>query len=252
MKKAAEGENPDGTPATRWTEVIFGYPGRLTAYGLLTVLVCQLALVAIRENGIGFIAHEGGLIEQSQFWLALFAAGSLFYAGSRIRIGGTALTLCACLVAYAAAKESDWWFETTFFDDAYKYFAGIPLLTAGLVVLYRGRKRIVNEWMMLTATPCVTMFAIAGIYFCSICQVFDRPDLLTSLGDPASADMTKAAIEEFAELFGYLLLGFSGVESIVMAFATSPVTADATQPVRRSAEQCIDPQPAIAPELGSC
>ena len=49
--------------------------------------------------------------------------------------------------------------------------------------------------------------------------MFDRPALWTAIGDGPEAETTKAAVEELAELFGYLLLTFAGVESVAMASA---------------------------------
>lgn len=203
--------------STVWPGILFGYPARLFFYGLVAFAVCQLVFVAIRENGIAFAAIENGPVEQAQVWMALFASGCLFFAARRIKVARPGFILCACMIGYAAARECDTWFEQALFDDAYKYLAGIPLLVIALTALYRGRKQFISGSLPLVRTPAITIFSIAGIYICSICQVIDRPDLWAAIGEGPAAETTKAAVEEFAELFGYLLMAFSGVESVAMA-----------------------------------
>lgn len=200
-----------------WKAILTSYPTRLTTYGVAAFLLCQAVFVAIREQGIEVAASENGPVEQAQAWMAVFACSCLFFAASRIRNGRTGLVLCACMVGYAAARECDTTFETMFFDDAYKYIAGIPLLTIAASAFWMGRKVVFRESLVLVRTPAITIFAIAGIYICTVCQVLDRPDLWSALGEGVNAETTKAAVEEFAELFGYLLLAFSGIESIALA-----------------------------------
>lgn len=209
---------------------LLSYPARLTFYGVVAFLVCQFVLGAIRAHGIGYVANENGPVEKAQVWLALFASGCLFFAAAQLRVGRTYMTICACMVGYAAARECDVWFETILFDDAYKYLAGIPLSLIALSALYRGRKQIFHETLVMARTPSITIFAFAGIYICSVCQLIDRPDLWAAVGTSDEAIMTKAAVEEFSELFGYLLLAFSGVESVAMALAVCESKVTVSEP----------------------
>ena len=237
MKRSRDDAETEATCRADWVRAAMSYPARLTAYGFVAFSVCQLVFMAIRVNGIGFAALENGPVEKAQVWLALFACGCLFYSASRMRVGRTGLILCACMVGYAAARECDTWFEAVFFDDAYKYLGGKTLYAFASIAFYRGRKHVFRESLALVRSPSITIFAIAGIYICSLCQVIDRPDLWLAIGETAEAETTKAAVEEFAELFGYLLLAFSGIEAVAMAFATceSKVTA------RQSRQLIVEP-----------
>lgn len=207
-----------------FARIIFSYPMRLVCYGVVALLATQIVFETIRQYGIEWVAQENGPLEQAQVWLALFASGCLFYSALRMRSGRTVLIVCACLVGYAAARECDTWFETVFFDDAYKYLAGIPLLLIGIRALYLGRHHFIDEAINLARTPAITIFAIAGIYICSICQVLDRPDLWVAVGTGVDGLITKSMVEEFSELFGYLMLAFSGIESVAMAQETCKAT----------------------------
>jgi len=226
-----------------WRRVLLGYPSRLTAYGVTSLAIAQLAFWAVDRYSIGFIAAENGPVEQVQVLLAVFACAAFFYAASRLPVGRTGLILCACMVGYAAARESDAWFDRVFFEDAYKYLVGVPLLAIGLAASYAGRHVVVGESLALVRTPAVTIFAIGGIYICSVCQVFDRPGFWAALHGAEGAEQIKAGVEEFSEFFGYLLLGFSGVEAIVMsirprvreAFAAKASAAESEPGLKRAA-----------------
>ncbi|WP_182868640.1 hypothetical protein [Stieleria mannarensis] len=215
---SSDADRDDGP---RQPGALFDYPVRLLVYAMVAFLICNLVLLAARGYGPEVIARENGPVELAQAMMAMFAAGCLFLAASRMQFGRPLLVVCGCLVGYAAARECDSWFETVFFDDAYKYLAGIPLFVIGAVALYRGRKQAVDQSLALLRTPAMTLFVFAGLYVCTVCQAIDVPDLWTAIGPSPAAEMTKAAVEEFSELFGYLLLSISGVESLAMAFAAS-------------------------------
>ncbi|KAA5545190.1 hypothetical protein FYK55_05830 [Roseiconus nitratireducens] len=239
MAQVACNEDTRGEGRAAWMQAATGYPGRLTVYGLTAIAVCHLLFELIGRNSVDQIAHEQGLVERSQVAMAVFTCVAFFYAAAKSSTGRTGLILCACMVGYAAARESDAWFESVFFDDAYKYLVGLPLGVIALVATYLGRKRVLPESLALVPTPALTLFAIAGIYLCSVCQVLDRPDLWSELGAAKDARTTKAAVEEFAELFGYLVLAFSAVEVLVMSRRASGV-AVRTLPAPIPGEPSID------------
>ena len=208
-----------------WVRYTLNYPIRLAIYGAIALLTSQYVFSMIAVHGIGYSGQENGPVERAQVVLALFTSVALFFAASRCGVGRTGLILCACLVGYAAARECDRWFETVFFDDAYKYLAGIPLATVFVIALYRGRTVVLRESHWLLRTPAMTIYACGGIFICSVCQVLDRPDLWSAVPQGDSTELTKSAVEEMAELFGYLLLAFSGIESILMTFAQQQTVA---------------------------
>ena len=197
------------------------YPVRLLIYGVIAFLLCQFVFIGIEHHGVFAFVRENGPLEQTQAVLALLTCLCFFFAASRLGEGSTVLVLCGCLIGYAAARECDDLFESVFFDDAYKYLAGIPLLSIALVTWYRNRHGFLNQASRMLQSPALTMFVISGIYVCSICQAFDRPALWTELEWNLSTELTKATVEEFAESFGYVLLAFSGIETVMMVRAAS-------------------------------
>ena len=107
-------------------------------------------------------------------------------------------------------------FESLMFDDAYKWVVGFPMAGLVMVAVIRDRDRLIGESIRWMSRPPATLFAIAGIYLCFVCQFFDRPEMWTSIRNPTDAAHTKAMVEEYAELFAYLLLAFSGIESAIL------------------------------------
>lgn len=193
------------------------YPFRIGFYAVITLVVFQSVFLAINAYGPEVMGAENGPIEVMQVVLALIAATGLFYAAKRATVGRAGLILCAAAVTYAAARESDKLFETYLFDDAYKVLVGLPMAILVGVSLFKLRRGLLGETMWLMRQPAATLFAIAGIYLCFVCQFFDRPDLWAGITNRAEADTTKALIEEYAELFAYLLLAFSGIEATIFA-----------------------------------
>lgn len=198
-------------------ELACSYPARLFAYAIITFALFQGVFYGLLRSGSGFIAAENGPVESAQVYLAIFAALCLFYTAYRSRRGRAGLIVCAAMVGYAAAREADSIFEALFFDDAYKWLVGLPMLAIAITALWVDRKRVIPDALWLVRQPSVTMFAIAGIYLCAVCQLYDRPAMWSEITGGATADTAKATIEEFAELFAYVLLGFSGIEGLAMA-----------------------------------
>lgn len=241
LQHAAE---PEAKQPVDWTAILFSYPTRLIVYAAIVLCACQFVLYMVQHHGIESIAHEYGPVEKSQIWLAMFASGCLFFASTRVRIGQTGLIICACMVGYAAARESDSWFERVFFDDAYKYMAGIPLAAIALFAFYRGRKRFFVEAPELLRTPAITIFTFAGIFICTVCQSLDAPELWASIGASWDAEVMKAAVEEFAEMFGYLLLAFAGTEAVTMSFC--PSMAKSSLKRGSAADSRVEPEPRVS------
>lgn len=195
------------------------YPARLTIYGITAFTLCYFLLGQIRIHGVAAYALENGPIERTQAFMAVFTSLCFFVAAWKMKVGRTGLIFCATMVGYAAARECDMFFEMLLFEDAYKYVVGIPMMLIALTAFWFGRKVVFPESLRLMRTPAATIFAIAGIYICSVCQIIDRPDLWQAIGEGPAAEITKAAVEEFCELFGYMLLTIAGIEAIAMAFS---------------------------------
>ncbi|MGB7346326.1 MAG: hypothetical protein WBD20_19060 [Pirellulaceae bacterium] len=204
---------------TSWsiTDALFSFPSRLFCYAVITFVLFQAVFFCITQYGSGFVGVENGPVEMAQVYLAIIASLCLFYTAYRCRRGRAGLIACAAMVGYAAARESDSLFEAALFDDAYKWLVGLPMLLITVSALWIDRRRVVPDAMWLVRQPSVTMFAIAGIYLCAVCQLFDRPDMWTEITAATEASAAKAMVEELVELFAYLLLAFSGVEGLAMA-----------------------------------
>jgi hypothetical protein len=196
--------------------ILRSYPFRLGLYALATLVIFQAVFWAIKTYGGESLSIENGPIEMAQVFLALVAATGLFYAACHAVVGRAGLVVCGAIVTYAAARESDLLMETLLFDDAYKYLVGIPMLILCGWIVVKERQNLIGETMWLMRQPAATLFGIAGIYLCFVCQSFDRPDMWGAITNGAEVEATKAMVEEYAELFAYLLLAFSGFEASIL------------------------------------
>jgi hypothetical protein len=199
------------------SQFLRSYAFRVGVYGVITFLVFHFTYLAIQAYGGAVMGAENGPIEMAQLTLAILAAAGLFCAARWTRIGRAGVLTCGAVVAYAAARESDLILETYLFDDAYKWVVGLPLAVLVVVVSIADRRRLVGDAIWLFRQPAATLFAVAGIYLCFVCQFFDRPGMWVGISSPAEAKTTNAMVEEFAELFAYLLLMFSGFEAAIVA-----------------------------------
>lgn len=223
-------------------EILRSYPLRICVYGAITVALYQVVFLGVTRWGPVVMGSENGPLEIGQVVLAIIAAVLIFTAAARTRLGAISLTLGGALVAYAAARESDLWFETVFFDDAYKWFVGLPMLTLVVFTVAIHRKKLVSDLFWLLNQPASTIFAIAGIFLCAVCQTLDRPGLWGGLSASEEAAWTKAMIEEYAELFAYLLLAFAGVESVILSAKYSKNSAIDDQPSQPERERTERPR----------
>lgn len=237
-----------GEPRLTLASVMVSFPARLTCYAIIAFVLVHAVFLGLIRSGSGFIGAENGPVEMAQVYLALFTSICMFVAAFRSRRGRAGLITCGAMVGYAAARESDTIFETVFFDDAYKYLVGLPLLVASLTALAIDRRRVVRDALWLVRQPAVAFFALGGIYLCTFCQILDRPDIWRGISSPDEAMQTKAMVEEFAELFAYAILGFSGIEALALAFGLDVVETPATNdtPVDRSDGIDLDPPIRIA------
>ncbi|MGI9473308.1 MAG: hypothetical protein ACR2NZ_17330 [Rubripirellula sp.] len=209
------------TPTT--TEFFQSYAFRMGLYAAFTFVLFELVYAAVKTHGAELVSAENGPIEMTQMVLAIVGAVTLFLAAKLTPVGRTGLILCGCVVAYAAAREGDQLFEEFLFDDAYKWVVGLPMLILGATFVFIDRKTLVGDVMGLMKHPVATLFAIAGIYLCFVCQIYDRPEMWGGISMMNEADgsqlaVNKALIEEYAELFAYMLLAISGVEAAFLAF----------------------------------
>lgn len=198
--------------------ILRSYAFRLGAFAVITLVVFEAVFTAIEFRGARQMGVENGPIEQAQVALALIGAAALFLAAWWTSTGRAVLVVCGAVVAYAAARESDWLFESLLFDDAYKWVVGLPLAILVLFAVFIDRRRCISDVMSLIRHPAATLFVIAGIYLCVVCQALDRPGLWVGINDTSDAAVaTKAMVEEYAELFAYALLAFAGIEAAIFA-----------------------------------
>ncbi|MEO1615151.1 MAG: hypothetical protein AAFV88_04830 [Planctomycetota bacterium] len=220
QKTATDASSLSVPPMRDW---LTGYPTRLAVYAISSIAASQFVFYRIETEGLAYAGRENGPVELGQAALAVCTALLLAFAAYRLRGRATLMIVGACLVGYAAARECDQWFESVFFDDAYKYLVGAPLFLIAVTTLAMNPKRFLAELHETARHPMMTIFVIAGIHICGFCQILDRPGLWSELG--AGSEMTKAAVEEFAELFGYLILSFAAIEAFSAAHAEARATA---------------------------
>jgi hypothetical protein len=201
--------------------VLRSYECRLCIYGVVTFAVFQLLYFGIQRQGAAVLGAEDGPIEAAQVALAIFGSLALFYAAFRSPVSRAGLVAAGALIAYAAARESDSWFERVFFDDAYRYLVGLPMLAVTAIAIFIDRKKLMRECLGSFQQPAGTLFVIGCIFLGAVCQPLDRPGLWVSISDGAEVMETKAMIEEYAELFAYMLIAMSGIEAVIRARRTA-------------------------------
>jgi hypothetical protein len=228
-----------------WIQLLTSYPARLAGYGLLTMVVFQFVFSLLQDRGCMWLAAENGPLELSQVGCLLIAVAGIAIALRWTPIGRTVLVATGAVALYAAARESDQWFESVFFDDAYKWLVGLPVAIVVIAVAYFDRGKIVNETLQIAQRPGATLFTIGGIYLCFFCQMLDRPLFWPVDVMDLEGISRKMLIEECSELFAYLLIAFSGFEVMISAhqdrFAASaakgaePISLRVTRRIRRAA-----------------
>jgi hypothetical protein len=197
------------------------YLVRLVLFGIVSFATYVSIYLAAVQSSASALSTENGPLELLQVGFVGSASLMLLIAAVRSESGRACLTVMGAMAGYATAREMDSVFESLLFDDAYKYLVGLPLLAVVSWTVWQDRSHLMSDWVSLAKQPVVTLFAIGGIYLFCVCQILDStafwaetPGIIpapTSLTHPA-----KQMVEEFCEVFAYLLIGFSGVESIVM------------------------------------
>ena len=196
------------------------YPLRLAAYGVVVFVAYQAIFASVERADAAQIASENGPLEMTQVVLTCLSSVALFAAAFWTRHGRLVLCLTAAVVAYAAAREADLLLETLFFDDAYKYLVGIPMVMLSLTMLVLHGKQGIREAWSLMREPPVTLFMVGGIFLCTVCQMLDRPGLWIAAGVPDELRTIRMLVEESSELFAYSLIAFAGIESLILAAAS--------------------------------
>lgn len=201
------------------------YVARLFLFGIFAFTIFVSIFVAATNYSASALSSENGPLELLQVGFVGSASLMLFVAALRSKSGRACLTLMGAMAGYAAAREMDSLFESLLFDDAYKYLVGLPMLAIVGWTAWKDRSHLLDDWVALSKQPVVTIYAIGGIYLFCVCQVLDSTAFWAEAPGVASSETfamhpAKQMVEEFCEVFAYLLIGFAGVESIVMTFAS--------------------------------
>lgn len=193
-----------------------GFPIRLAGFGCSIAVLYALMHELIRSQGSS-VGVENGVFELMQVALALVASVCFFVAARRGGTGMAALAVCGAMMAYAAARESDSWFESVFFDDAYKWLVGVPAVLVCVGAVWRHRDDFREDTLRWLNQPPATVFVIAGIYLAFVCQMLDRPGVWQDLSVASDSSTVKPVIEEAMEVFAYAAIAYSSVESILFS-----------------------------------
>lgn len=174
------------------------------------------AVYQLVKSDSGWAGSENGPLELLQAGLA--ATASLLVLAAAIRqprfIVGR--TLCAAMMAYAAARESDQWFESVFFDDAYKWLVGLPAAIGFVAIAWIFRKDAFANTVELLHQSSSTMFIVAGTFLATACQMLDRPGIWYGVTDIGQQMAIKSLVEESMELFAYAAIAFACFESVLV------------------------------------
>jgi hypothetical protein len=219
---------------TTWPERLTSYPVRLVVYGLITMAVFEALYALLQSRGAVVVASESGPIERIQVVCLLLGAVGIGVAVWWTPIGRAVLVATGATAVYAAARESDSWFEANFFNDAYKWLIGAPLAMIVVSVAYRERSKLIDETLRMSVRPGSTLFTIAGIYLCFFCQLLDRPGFWSEAGISVGVNSQKLLVEESAELFAYLLIAYSGCEALIAARHDRRLMSDRSSTARSS------------------
>ena len=215
--------------------VVSIYPFRLAFFGVLAFGLFTCIYFAAERISPETLSRENGPLEMLQVALVGIASVMLFVAAFSSERGRACLTVMAAMAGYAAAREMDSIFESLLFDDAYKYVAGIPLFAIALRAVWRDRGRLFNDGVWLSKQPVVTLFSVGGIYLFCVCQVLDSPAFWGGSGTHEATHASKQMVEEFCEVFAYLLIAYAGAESIAMTILNrSSLTSVDEEPDQRS------------------
>tara|TARA_R110002049_G_scaffold2750_4_gene21952 strand:+ start:115134 stop:115883 length:750 start_codon:yes stop_codon:yes gene_type:complete len=205
------------------------YPVRLTLFGICTFALFAVIFFATTIYPPEWLSAENGPLELLQVALIGCASVTLFFAAFKSTRGRAALTIMASLAGYASARETDSLFESLLFDDAYKYFAALPLMLVCVSAVWRDRSNLRRDFAWVMNQRCTTIFAIGGTYLFCICQILDSPAFW---GGPNESDWAqsgqhahavKQMVEEFCEVFAYVLIGFAGVEAAASVLQNSHI-----------------------------
>lgn len=200
------------------------YLVRLVLFGIMSFATYASIYLLATSESASFLSSENGPLESLQVALVGSASLMFFIAAIKSHTYRACLTVMGAMAGYAAAREMDTVFESLLFDDAYKYVVGLPMLAAVGWTAWHDRARLMSDWAGLSRQPAFTLFMIGGLYLICVCQALDSPAFWgeatsTTTADNIASHPTKQMVEEYCEVFAYLLIGFSGVESIVMTFA---------------------------------
>ena len=185
-------------------------PVRFALYAAALVGGGHLLVAAVVARGTGFAAEDGPL-ELAQVAVAAGGAALLILAAHRTAAGRAGLAACAGALLYAAARECDGWFERTFFDDAYKYLAGLPIAAAVGFIAWRDRRNW-PESLRWCGHPSAGLFLCGGLQVVAVAALLERPALWLFVDDFDQAEAMKRVVEECCELAGYAALAAGSLE----------------------------------------
>ena len=194
--------------------------------GLLTWLLTALEIASPGSLRLQVFANTGDAIDTSEYspveliQIGILTVSGLLYAWVAthcqpqrpvaIVFGGTALVFFF--------RELDYFLDLYIADNFWQLLVGI---TAALLIAYsyRHRKRIRIAWFRLWPSPGMTLlFAGACIIFAFVPLVGHAPLWMAILGDDYHR-VVKMAVEEFIELFAYLLWLIGTIEYTYQAKA---------------------------------
>jgi len=194
---------------------------RVAFFVFATLVLYWVIHAGIERFGHRAIAAENGPLEIAQVVLALVGAGFLMLAAKVSPIGQSGMGVSALLLCFAAAREMDSLLERWFFEDAYTWMVGIPLASQAVALLWRRRHFLLVDLKWMSQIPSATLFVVAGIFLCSVCQFLDRPGVWGEgafpLDESHPSYPVKLAIEESCELFAYTLLAYAGFDGYLVA-----------------------------------
>lgn len=192
-----------------------GYPIRLLSYAAMTGIIMHLCLLMVSRESMQILASEDGPIEIAQIIL-LVISGTLASISAIFAVQNrTVIFILAAGIFCAASREADDWFARLIFDDSYKWFVCLPLLSAAAYRAWQNRETVYQEVFNFLSQPYASTIAFSVIMVATLCNTFDRSSFWPAMAMHPNLGDQKAVIEETAELFSYLILLFGMNELLI-------------------------------------
>jgi hypothetical protein len=207
--------------------------------GYTAVLACLLASLPYWARVLGpgpkAFTGDGGAIEWVQFSILIATAALWGWGACRNPNARHLFLFLAFLTSVAAVRELDYVLDHWIPVFTWKAPALVSL-TAAVVVVWAGGKRLIRQGLDLSGTPAFSILWAGLVTVVLFSQMVGHGPFLTTLFAEQFVYEYKRLIEEMGEVFGYLLILIGTIEVLCCSRATGGMVESATQSSRHIGE----------------